>query len=67
MIRKLHVRQEITGLNIIPTTTRVCAGLFPDLIYFFGHWFLYPVLNIEAKGPGFGIPVQKPVPKAFTN
>ena len=29
--------------------------------------FLYPVLKNEAKGPGFGVPVQKPVPKALAN
>ena len=75
MIRELHARQEVAGSNP-GHRTRMCGSL-PGLIYSFGqnylatgflrYRFLYPVPKNDAKGPGFGVPVQKPVPKALAD
>jgi len=73
MVRELRARQEVAGSNH-GHCTRMCEAL-PGLIDSFGqnylptgffrYRFLYPVPKNEAKGLGFGVPVQKPVPKTL--
>ena len=76
MVRELHARQEVAGSNP-GHRTRMC-GFLLGLIYYFGqnylatgflrYRFLYPVPKNDAKGPGFGVPVQfEPVPKALAD
>jgi len=58
MIRKVHVRQEILSSNPgQPFLTKIQPKRALGTRFFF-----YAVLMTMAKGPGFGVPVQKTVP-----